>query len=52
ELFNLRYAQLRGAIKRCFGVFKRRFQIFDAAPEFDTGIQIKLICVLGALHNI
>jgi hypothetical protein len=27
ELFNLRYAQLRNAIKRIFSVLKRKFKI-------------------------
>ena len=40
ELFNLRHSSLRNAIERIFGVYKRRFQCFDSAPEFSPSVQI------------
>jgi hypothetical protein len=51
ELFNLRHASLRNVIERIFGVFKRRFRIFDKAPEYSSDIQVKLILALAGLHN-
>lgn len=51
ELFNLRHAQLRNVIERIFGVFKRRFAIFDKAPEYPFSTQVKLVYTLAGLHN-
>ena len=51
ELFNLRHSSLRNAIERIFGVYKRRFQCFDSAPEFSLQIQIKMVFALTAVHN-
>ena len=52
ELFNLRHASLRNAIERAFGVLKKRFQIFDHAPQFDIDTQVELVYALTALHNL
>lgn len=51
ELFNLRHAQLRNAIKRIFGVIKRKFKILLRAPEYSIKQQIQLVLGLTALHN-
>lgn len=51
ELFNLRHSSLRNAIERIFGVYKRRFQCFDAAPEFSLSVQIQLVFALTGVHN-
>jgi len=32
ELFNLHHSSLRTSIKRCFGVLKKCFHVFDAEP--------------------
>ena len=52
ELFNLRHAGLRSCIKRVFGIFKRRFCIFNRARKsFSIKTQIKLVFALAAIHN-
>lgn len=51
ELFNLRHAQARNVVERIFGVFKRRFQIFSAPPEYSMAIQAKLVQALCVVHN-
>nr|KAJ0203101.1 hypothetical protein LSAT_V11C500239260 [Lactuca sativa] len=53
ELFNLRHASLRNAIKRAFGVLKRRFPIIRSTHEpfylCDTQSYIFVACCI--LHN-
>lgn len=51
ELFNLRYACLRNVIERIFGVVKRRFQIFDKAPEYSETTQVDIVYAVMGLHN-
>jgi hypothetical protein len=51
ELFNLRHSSLRNVVERVFGVFKRRFKIFDRAPQYAFKTQVKLVYALTALHN-
>lgn len=51
ELFNLRHAQARNVIERIFGVFKKRFQIFKAAPEYSIETQAKIVQALCVVHN-
>jgi hypothetical protein len=51
ELFNLRHAQLRNAIKRIFNIIKRKFKILLRAPEYIIKQQIQLVLALTALHN-
>lgn len=52
ELFNLRHASIRNVIERCFGVFKRRFRIFDKPRDgFSIRTQRKLVFALTAVHN-
>jgi DDE superfamily endonuclease len=51
ELFNLRHSTLRNAIERAFGVWKHRFKILRAAPEYDIKTQIGLVYATSALHN-
>lgn len=51
ELFNLRHSSLRNAIERIFGVYKRRFQCFDSAPEFIFSVQVQMVFALTAIHN-
>ena len=34
ELFNHRHSSLRNGVERTFGIFKRRWRIYDRAPEF------------------
>jgi hypothetical protein len=34
ELFNLKYTQLRNAIKRIFDILKRKFKILLRPPEY------------------
>ncbi|KAL5482398.1 hypothetical protein ACEPAI_8992 [Sanghuangporus weigelae] len=52
ELFNLRHAQARNVVERIFGVFKRRFSIINAAPEYPIETQAALIQALCVVHNI
>lgn len=51
ELFNLRHACLRNIIEQIFGVVKRRFQIFDKAPEYSQATQIDIVYAAMGLHN-
>ncbi|XP_047267645.1 protein ALP1-like [Capsicum annuum] len=53
ELFNLRHASLRNAIKRAFGVLKKRFPIISSSTESSYGIETQklIIFVCCALHN-
>jgi hypothetical protein len=52
ELFNLRHASLRNLVERVFGVFKRRFQIYDRARDgYSILTQVKLVFALTAIHN-
>ena len=51
ELFNYRHSSLRNVVERTFGVFKRRWGVYDRAPEFPFTTQIKLVYVLAAIHN-
>ncbi|EDN05080.1 predicted protein [Histoplasma mississippiense (nom. inval.)] len=52
ELYNLRHASLQGVIERVFGVFKRRFQIYDRCRDgFSITTQIDLVFALAAVHN-
>ena len=51
ELFNRRYAELRNAIERIFGVLKRRFKILSKQIEFSIQIQINVVLVVTALYN-
>lgn len=51
ELFNLRHSSLRNVVERTFGIFKRRFQIFEAAPPFSSLVQARLVYACTALHN-
>lgn len=51
ELFNLRHASLRNCVERAFGVFKRRWRIYDAAREFSMHTQVQLIYALTAVSN-
>jgi hypothetical protein len=51
ELFNSRHASLRNAIERVFSVWKRRFKILRAAPEYDVNTQIGLVYATAGLHN-
>jgi hypothetical protein len=34
ELFNLRYSSIRNVVERTFGVYKRRWRVFDRPHEF------------------
>ncbi len=53
ELFNLRHAQLRNAVERIFGVWKRRFKILNAPPEWRVASDwFSVIGALAVLHNI
>lgn len=52
ELFNLRHASKRSVIERAFGVFKRRFQIYDRPRDgYSIETQVKLVFALTAIHN-
>jgi hypothetical protein len=52
ELFNMRHSSLRSVVERTFGVYKRRWRIFDRPHEFDIRTQVKLVYALCALHNL
>ena len=52
ELFNLRHSQARNIVERTFGVFKRRYRIFDTGPEYPIETQAALIQALCVLHNV
>ncbi len=51
ELFNLRHAQARNAIKCIFGVLKRCFCILVIPCEFNMAVQARIPPALCALHN-
>ena len=51
ELFNFRHSSLRNVVERTFGVFKRRWRIFDRPHEFEFRKQKQLIYALAAVHN-
>lgn len=51
ELFNLRHASLRNDIEWIFGVVKRRFRIFDKAPEYSQTTQVDIVYAVLGLHN-
>lgn len=51
ELFNFRHSSLRIAVERTFGVFKRKWRIFDRPHEFSNRTQVKLVYALAAVHN-
>lgn len=52
ELFNFRHSSLRNVVERTFGVFKRRWRIFDRPHEFDLSTQRRLVYALAAVHNL
>lgn len=52
ELFNYRHSSLRNAVERTFGVFKRRWRIFDRPHELSIPTQVKLVYALAAVHNL
>jgi hypothetical protein len=51
ELFNYRHSSLRNVVERTFGVFKRRWRIFDRPHKFSITTQVKLVYALVAVHN-
>lgn len=51
ELFNLRHAEARNLIEKIFGIFKRRFQLMNKAPEYPLQTQAAFVPALAALHN-
>ncbi|CAK5266818.1 unnamed protein product [Mycena citricolor] len=51
ELFNLRHAQARNVVERIFGILKRRWMVFQRAPEYPIEMQAKLVPAIAALHN-
>lgn len=51
ELFNLRHAQARNVVERIFGLFKRKFALMEAAPEYTIEMQAMFIPALGGIHN-
>ena len=53
ELFNLRHARLHNAIKRSFGVLKKRFTIISNAfePTYGINVQKMIIYACIILHN-
>ncbi|KAH5707858.1 hypothetical protein HBI81_243770 [Parastagonospora nodorum] len=51
ELFNYRHSSLRNVVERTFGVFKRRWRIFDRSHELSVPVQVKLVYILVAIHN-
>ena len=51
ELFNDIHGSLRVVIDRTARMFKRRWRIFDRAPDFDSKTQVKLVYALAAVHN-
>lgn len=52
ELFNFRHSSARNVVERTFGVFKRRWRIFDRQHEYSIRTQVKLIYALAAIHNL
>ncbi|KAG6473921.1 hypothetical protein ZIOFF_067841 [Zingiber officinale] len=53
ELFNLRHANLHGAIERAFGVLKKRFPIISSGtePYYEVDIHTDIILACCILHN-
>ncbi|XP_075079936.1 uncharacterized protein LOC107805043 [Nicotiana tabacum] len=53
ELFNLRHASLRNAIKRAFGVLKKRFPIISSLTEPSYGVETQKLIIFACciLHN-
>ena len=51
ELFNLRHSSIRNVVERTFGVYKRRWRIFDRPHEFKLPDQIRLVYALVMVHN-
>lgn len=52
ELFNLRHAQMRNCIERCFGVLKKRFQLLEKPIDMDdSNLLWSVLYVSFALHN-
>ncbi|XP_021737717.1 protein ALP1-like [Chenopodium quinoa] len=53
EIFNHRYASLRNAIERAFGVLKKRFGIIGGTnePQYSLKTQTDIIVVCCILHN-
>jgi hypothetical protein len=52
ELFNLRHSSLRNVVERTFGVWKRRWRVFDRPHEFKLPTQVKLVYALVVVHNL
>ncbi|KAA1083358.1 hypothetical protein PGT21_050210 [Puccinia graminis f. sp. tritici] len=51
ELFNLRHSSARNVIERIFGVVKSRFEVINSGCKYDIGTQVKIVIVMGFLHN-
>ena len=51
ELFNLHHAQARNVVERIFGIFKRKFRVFDRAPKYELAVQAMLVPATLGLHN-
>lgn len=51
ELFNYRHSSLRNIVERCFGIFKRRWRIFDRSHQFSLETQRDLVYCLCTVHN-
>ena len=51
ELFNFRHSSIRNVVERTFGVWKRRWRIFDRPHEFSVAVQVKLVYAIVAVHN-
>jgi hypothetical protein len=51
ELFNNLHGTLRAVVDRTTRMFKRRWRIFDRAPEVEYDTLIKLVYALAAIHN-
>ena len=51
ELFNLRYASLRNAIERIFGVVKRKFKILTTMGEYSLDVQRDIVTAITSLYN-
>ncbi|ESK81843.1 hypothetical protein Moror_9634, partial [Moniliophthora roreri MCA 2997] len=51
ELFNLQHAQARNVVEHIFGIFKQRFSLMEAAPEYSQKTQAQLIAAFCAIHN-
>jgi hypothetical protein len=51
ELFNREHSSLMRMIDRTNKIFRRRWRIYDHAPELDMDTQQKLVQALAAVHN-